>query len=90
MRPEKLRLDDTGVNSIKNCVVIDRSFVGTSTQYLVRSPWDLDLVVFEQNDEGLHDLRVGDTVSLEWDPEHTFALDGAGDINAGADLDDDE
>jgi spermidine/putrescine transport system ATP-binding protein len=38
----------------------------------------------------LHDLRVGDTVSLEWDPEHTFALDGAGDINAGADLDDEE
>jgi len=90
VRPEKLRLDDTGVNSIKNCVVTDRSFVGTSTQYMVRSPWDLELVVFEQNDEGLHDLRVGDTVSLEWDPEHTFALDGAGDINAGADLDDEE
>jgi len=80
----------TGVNSIKNCVVTDRSFVGTSTQYMVRAPWDLELVVFEQNNEGLHDLRVGDTVSLEWDPEHTFALDGAGDINAGADLDDEE
>jgi spermidine/putrescine transport system ATP-binding protein len=90
VRPEKLRLDDTGVNSIKNCVVTDRSFVGTSTQYIVRAPWDLELVVFEQNDEGLHDLRVGDTVSLEWDPEHTFALDGAQDINAGADLDDEE
>jgi spermidine/putrescine transport system ATP-binding protein len=47
-------------------------------------------VVFEQNDEGLHDLRVGDKVSLEWDAEHTFALDGAQDINAGADLDDEE
>jgi spermidine/putrescine transport system ATP-binding protein len=90
VRPEKLRLDDTGVNSIKDCVVIDRSFVGTSTQYLVKAPWDLDLVVFEQNDEGLHDLRVGDKVSLEWDAEHTFALDGAQDINAGADLDDEE
>ena len=90
VRPEKLRLDDTGINSIKDCVVIDRSFVGTSTQYLVKAPWDLDLVVFEQNDEGLHDLRVGDKVSLEWDPEHTFALDGAQDINAGSDLDDEE
>jgi len=90
VRPEKLRLDDNGVNSIKNCVVTDRSFVGTSTQYIVRAPWDLELVVFEQNDEGLHDLRVGDTVSLEWDSEHTFALDGAQDINAGADLDDEE
>ena len=90
VRPEKLRLDDTGVNSIKDCVVTDRSFVGTSTQYLVRTPWDLELVVFEQNDEGLHDLRVGDKVSLEWDPEHTFGLDGAQDVNAGADLDDDE
>ena len=90
VRPEKLRLDDTGVNSIKDCVVTDRSFVGTSTQYLVRTPWDLELVVFEQNDEGLHDLRVGDKVSLEWDPEHTFGLDGAQDVNAGADLDDEE
>ena len=86
VRPEKLRLDDTGVNSIKECVVLDRSFIGTSTQYLVRAPWDQELVVFEQNDEGLHDLRVGDRVSLEWDPEHTFALDGAQDINAGAEL----
>ena len=55
---------------------------------MVRTPWDLELVVFEQNDEGLHDLRVGDKVSLEWDPEHTFGLDGAQDVNAGADLDD--
>lgn len=90
VRPEKLRLDDKGVNSIKECVVTDRSFVGTSTQYLVRTPWDLELVVFEQNDEGLHDLRVGDKVSLEWDSEHTFGLDGAQDVNAGADLDDDD
>ena len=90
VRPEKLRLDDKGVNSIKDCVVTDRSFVGTSTQYLVRTPWDLELVVFEQNDEGLHDLRVGDKVSLEWDSEHTFGLDGAQDVNAGADLDEEE
>jgi len=90
VRPEKLRLDDKGINSIKDCTVTDRSFVGTSTQYLVRTPWDLELVVFEQNDEGLHDLRVGDKVSLEWDPEHTFGLDGSQDVNAGADLDGDE
>ncbi len=90
VRPEKLRLDDQGINSIKDCVVTDRSFVGTATQYLVRTPWDLELVVFEQNDEGLHDLHVGDKVSLEWDAEHTFALDGAQDINAGADLEDEE
>ena len=38
VRPEKLRLDDKGINSIKECVVTDRSFVGTSTQYLVRTP----------------------------------------------------
>ena len=90
VRPEKLRLDDRGANSIKECVVMDRSFIGTSTQYLVRAPWDQEIVVFEQNDEGLHDLRVGDKVSIEWDAEHTFALDGAQDINAGADLDDEE
>ncbi len=90
VRPEKLRLDDSGTNSIKDCVVTDRSFVGTSTQYLLKTPWDLELIAFEQNDEGLHDLHVGDKVSVEWDPEHTFGLDGAQDINAGADLDDEE
>ena len=90
VRPEKLRLDDSGANSIKDCVVTDRSFVGTSTQYLLKTPWDLELIAFEQNDEGLHDLHVGDKVSVEWDPEHTFGLDGAQDINAGADLDEEE
>ena len=90
VRPEKLRLDDKGVNSIKECVVTDRSFVGTSTQYLVRTPWEQELVVFEQNDEGLHDLHVGDRVSVEWDPEHTFGLDGAQDVNAGSELDEED
>ena len=90
VRPEKLRLDDSGTNSIKDRVVTDRSFVGTSTQYLLKTPWDLELIAFEQNDEGLHDLHVGDKVSVEWDPEHTFGLDGAQDINAGADLDEEE
>ena len=90
VRPEKLRLDDSGTNSVKDCVVTDRSFVGTSTQYLLKTPWDLELIAFEQNDEGLHDLHVGDKVSVEWDPEHTFGLDGAQDINAGADLDEEE
>jgi spermidine/putrescine transport system ATP-binding protein len=90
VRPEKLRLDDSGTNSIKDCIVTDRSFVGTSTQYLLKTPWDLELGAFEQNDEGLHDLHVGDKVSVEWDPEHTFGLDGSQDINAGADLDEEE
>lgn len=90
VRPEKLRLDDSGTNSIKDCIVTDRSFVGTSTQYLLKTPWDLELIAFEQNDEGLHDLHVGDKVSVEWDPEHTFGLDGSQDINAGADLDEEE
>ncbi|MFM8328887.1 MAG: ABC transporter ATP-binding protein [Actinomycetales bacterium] len=90
VRPEKLRLDDSGINSIKDCIVTDRSFVGTSTQYLLKTPWDLELIAFEQNDEGLHDLHVGDKVSVEWDPEHTFGLDGSQDINAGADLDEEE
>jgi spermidine/putrescine transport system ATP-binding protein len=90
VRPEKLRLDDSGTNSIKDCIVTDRSFVGTSTQYLLKTPWDLELIAFEQNDEGLHDLHVGDKVSVEWDPEHTFGLDVSQDINAGADLDEEE
>ena len=65
-------------------MVTDVSFVGVSTQYLVRMPWGQELTVFEQNTGARAPLRPGQDVALHWHPEHTFLLDAAQDAMAGA------
>ena len=80
IRPEKFRLHTadeklTG-NFLKGGVITDISFFGVSTQYLVEMPWKQELMVFEQNDGGAPDLEKGDAVTLSWEPQFTFALDG--------------
>jgi spermidine/putrescine transport system ATP-binding protein len=96
VRPEKITVHGetahgqpvepaAGLNQITG-VVTDASFMGVSTQYLVRTPWDQQLTVFEQNrSAALH--RPGDRVSLSFAAEHTFALDAGQDSAAGIDLD---
>ena len=93
VRPEKIRLADPaalptpGQNRLLG-VVTDASFTGVSTQYLVRTGWGQELTVFVQNLSRVVTCRPGDQVSLEWDPEHTFALDAAQDAQAGAEVED--
>jgi len=96
VRPEKIRLHDepisnadgpVGENTISGGVVTDVSFIGVSTQYLVRAPWGQELVVFEQN-IGLHNLnQVGDPVTMSFGADHTFALDASQDAEAGVIID---
>jgi spermidine/putrescine transport system ATP-binding protein len=76
-----------GLNRIPGAVVVDASFMGVSTQYLVRTPWGQQLMVFAQNRDsaGLH--RPGDRVSLTFAAEHTFALDAGQDSSAGIESD---
>ncbi|MEP6851208.1 MAG: ABC transporter ATP-binding protein [bacterium] len=94
VRPEKIRLGPAGdaragTNVMAGARVIDVSFIGVSTQYLVRTPWDQELMVFEQN-QGVSRLhRPGDLVDLLWAAEHTFALDAAQDASAGVIIDPD-
>ena len=76
-----------GLNRIEGAVVTDASFMGVSTQYLVRTPWGQELMVFEQNRSGSGIHRPGDRVSLAFAAEHTFALDAGQDAEAGIDLD---
>ena len=80
VRPEKFRLHDPGEKASGNVltggVITDISFFGVSTQYLVEMPWKQELMVFEQNDGGAPDLVKGDPVTLSWEPQFTFALDG--------------
>jgi spermidine/putrescine transport system ATP-binding protein len=93
VRPEKVHLAAAGAqipagrNVFEGGVVTDASFIGVSTQYLVKMPWGEELAVFEQN-SGQEIHRPGSTVSLHWEPGQTFGLDGSQDIEAGADIDD--
>ncbi|MDI5965294.1 ABC transporter ATP-binding protein [Streptantibioticus silvisoli] len=92
VRPEKVRLAPAGsalppgVNALAGGVVSDASFIGVSTQYLVRLPSGEELAVFEQN-TGCEIQRPGTEVVVHWDPSQSFGLDGSQDIEAGADLD---
>ncbi len=67
-------------------VVTDSSYIGVSTQYLVRTAWGQELMVFSQNTGGDDRLSPGDDVVLHWDPAHTFALDAEEAIDAGVEV----
>jgi spermidine/putrescine transport system ATP-binding protein len=90
IRPEKVLIGDVGEaldapgHTIPGGVVSDVSFVGVSTQYLVRMPWGQELQVFSQNTGRTRIFAVGDKVELSWRPEYAFLLDAAQDASAGA------
>ena len=90
IRPEKVLIGDVGQaldapgNTIPGGVVTDVSFVGVSTQYLVRMPWGQELQIFSQNTGRTRIFVVGDQVELSWRPEYAFLLDASQDASAGA------
>jgi spermidine/putrescine transport system ATP-binding protein len=94
IRPEKVLIGDEGEaldapgNTIPGGVITDVSFVGVSTQYLVRMPWGQEIQVFEQNTGRRRIFRYGDKVELSWRPEYAFLLDHAQDASAGSQIDD--
>ncbi|MGN6599534.1 MAG: ABC transporter ATP-binding protein [Actinomycetes bacterium] len=95
VRPEKLRVSPAAaaaghdaalaasahVNELTGTIV-DTSFIGVSTQYLVRLPWDQQVMAVQQND-GSSLLRPGDAVTLSWGSNHGFGLDASQDAHAG-------
>jgi spermidine/putrescine transport system ATP-binding protein len=89
IRPEKVLVAAVGEeidapgNHLDGGVVTDVSFVGVSTQYLVRMPWGQELQVFEQNTGRRRLFNKGETVDLSWRPEYAFLLDASQDVNAG-------
>ena len=70
-RPDEGQRD--GANRLGGGVVTDVSFVGVSTQYLVRMPWDqeLDGLRAEHRRTPVVPCR-GAGRSCTWSPEHTF------------------
>jgi len=89
IRPEKVLIAAVGEeidapgNHLDGGIVTDVSFVGVSTQYLVRMPWGQELQVFEQNTGRRRLFTKGETVDLSWHPEYAFLLDANQDVNAG-------
>jgi spermidine/putrescine transport system ATP-binding protein len=86
VRPEKLHVQpladgtsdvsDASRNAIEG-VVLDSSYLGVSTQYLVETPDGRRLVVYAQNLEtsGASEvLADGQRVRLTWKPQHTFVI----------------
>jgi spermidine/putrescine transport system ATP-binding protein len=88
VRPEKLRLaaiHDTadeaaedGLNRIFG-VILDASYIGVSTQYLVETGDGHRVTVYAQNIEtsGAGEaLADGQRVRLSWKPQHSFTIEG--------------
>jgi spermidine/putrescine transport system ATP-binding protein len=95
VRPEKIHAvragegRDAQANVLSGGRISDVSFVGVSTQYLVRMPWDQELMVFEQNTGQRPLFGFGDEVDLTWSREHAFLLDADQDAMAGTTTPDD-
>ena len=89
VRPEKVSVCPAGTaaeggsNVLPDATITDVSFIGVSSQYLVRLAWGQELTVFEQNTGARQSFRAGDKVDLCWTAEHTFLLDAAQDAHAG-------
>jgi len=90
IRPEKLHIVRSqeavapGHQSVTG-VVTDSSYVGVSTQYLVRTDWGTELAVFAPNSGTDGQVPVGSDVVAHWWPGHAFLLaraPGAGDQTA--------
>jgi spermidine/putrescine transport system ATP-binding protein len=92
VRPEKLRVDartDVGATDGLNALsgtVLDASYMGVSTQYLVQTSEGHRLTVYAQNLDtaGAAELLAdGQRVQLTWKPQHTFVIGGPADHVAG-------
>jgi spermidine/putrescine transport system ATP-binding protein len=100
IRPEKLHVQplaegaaaepSSDANAIEG-VVLDASYIGVSTQYLVETPDGHRMLVYTQNLEtsGAGEvLASGQRVRLSWKPHHTFVIGAdAGARGEGAGLD---
>jgi len=90
IRPEKFRISllETPVrgNVLSGGHIEDVSYIGVSTQYQVEMPWGQELMVFEQNDDGVAPFNKGDAVNISWEPTFTFALRGDEDVTAGSQI----
>ncbi len=86
VRPEKIRLRELtdavpdGQNQMTGTVV-DASYLGVSTSYIVETKAGGRVTVYEQNVERATRAELwtpGEDVRLTWSPDHTFAVQAGG------------
>jgi spermidine/putrescine transport system ATP-binding protein len=70
IRPEKLHIDGTGVNRLAG-EIVERAYVGVSTQYVVKTPMG-EVCVYVQG-AGTH--APGEQLELSFSPEAAFVVD---------------
>ena len=86
VRPEKIRLRElheaipAGSNQMPGTVV-DASYLGVSTSYIVEARGGARITVYEQNVERATRAELwepGEEVIMTWSPDHTFAVQAGG------------
>ncbi len=86
VRPEKIRLHQEGGptpagHNHLDGVVVDASYIGVSTQYIVAARGGARVMVYEQNIERTTREELwarGDRVHVTWSPDHTFVVEASG------------
>ena len=93
VRPEKMWVVASGNDQVENSVrgqIVDVSFTGVSIQYTIESEWGRTISCFEQNLDVEKRVVVGENVTIAWEIDNTFGLDGGEDLEAGVETIDDE
>jgi spermidine/putrescine transport system ATP-binding protein len=102
VRPEKLHVqplgdgevaDPTGRENAIEGVVLDASYIGVSTQYLVETADGHRITVYAQNLETAGASEVladGQHVRLSWRPQHTFVIGQAAGPDGSGGTDEEE
>ncbi len=86
VRPEKIRLHEDGEptpagHNHLDGTVVDASYIGVSTQYIVETRGGARVMVYEQNITRTTKAELwarGDKVHLTWSPDHTFVVEASG------------
>jgi spermidine/putrescine transport system ATP-binding protein len=74
VRPEKLRVADDGVNTLRG-TVSERAYIGVSTQYIVDTAAGM-ITIYVQNAQAADaGAEPGESLTVSWDPESTFVLE---------------
>jgi spermidine/putrescine transport system ATP-binding protein len=74
VRPEKLRVADDGVNTLRG-TVSERAYIGVSTQYIIDTVAGM-ITIYVQNAQAADaDAEPGESLTVSWDPESTFVLE---------------
>jgi putative spermidine/putrescine transport system ATP-binding protein len=72
IRPERIRFGDSGEPGVVQSVV----YAGPVTRYLVQLERGGQVTVVRQNEAEPHAVAQGQSVTVSWRPEDTFAIQG--------------